>query len=269
MHSIFYTNDPIVNMREKPTLNSKVVSQTFFSEKVIIQNEYENWFYITTSDNYGGWIPKHSIVECTKKYQPSLQTSRLISHIYGVKDNEYGPIKIIPFGSKLHVLDTLDSRWIKILLPDGIEGYIQKGDVASGKILFHKNDLVFFSQRFLDLPYTWGGRSSFGYDCSGFIQMLYRQIDVFLQRDAKQQILDIHFKDVCLENIEPGDLIFWGKSQETISHVGMFLGEGKFIHSVAIENKPWIRISNLLDTEWIENSPSRPFRKIRQLISID
>lgn len=266
MNSIFYTNDPIVNMREAPTELSKVVSQTFFSEKITIQDTNLDWIFVITSDGYAGWIPKSSIVECQKPYETSLTTSRLATHVYQVKDNEYGPIKTIPFGSFLHVLDSLDPRWIKVLLPDGIEAYIQKGDVASKKKLSHKKDLILFSQKFLGLPYTWGGRSSFGFDCSGFIQTLYNQIGVSLQRDAKQQILDSRFKDISLEKIQPGDLIFWGKSQATISHVGMFLGEGKFIHSVAIENQPWIRISNLLDSEWKENFFLRPYQKIRQLL---
>lgn len=266
MRPTFYTNDPIVNMREAPTQLSKVVSQTFFSEKVTIQNEKVDWILIITSDGYTGWVPKSSIIECEKPYNTSLITSRLAAHVYQFKDNEYGPIKTLPFGSKLHVLDTLDPRWIQVLLPDGIEAYIQKGDVASEKKLTHKNDLVFFSQKFLGLPYTWGGRSSFGFDCSGFIQMLYNQIGIFLSRDAKQQILDSRFQDISIKEVQPGDLIFWGKSQESISHVGMSLGDGKFIHSVAIENQPWIRISNLSDLEWIEESFSRPYQRFRQFI---
>ncbi|MES2199691.1 MAG: SH3 domain-containing C40 family peptidase [Chlamydiota bacterium] len=267
MESTFYTNEPVVNMRQYPTHTSKVVSQTIFAEKITIQDKNGDWICIITSDGYTGWVPKSSIIECKKPYEPSLKTSRLASHIYEVKDNEYGPIKILPFGSSLHTLDLNDPRWIKVLLPDGLEGYIQKGDVTFEKSLSHKNELALFSQKFLGLPYTWGGRSSFGYDCSGFIQMLYSQISISLQRDAKQQILDSRFKNIPIEQIQSGDLIFWGKSQETISHVGMSVGEGNFIHSVAIENKPWIRISTLSDPEWIENSPSRLYREIRQLIS--
>ncbi len=265
MKSIFYTNEPVINMRENPSPTSKVVSQSFFSEKIDIQEQNGDWICIISSDGYTGWVPKGSIVECEKPYEISLTTSRLAAHIYGVKDNEYGPIKTLPFGSKLQALDALDLRWIKVLLPDGVEAYIQKGDIAPEKILSHKGELAFFSQRFLGLPYTWGGRSSFGYDCSGFVQMLYNQIGLSLQRDAKQQILDPRFRAISSKDIKPGDLIFWGKSEEAISHVGLYLKDGNFIHSVAIENKPWIRISNLSDPEWVEGSFSRPYRKICQL----
>lgn len=179
-------------------------------------------------------------------YGTSLKVSRLAAHVYGVKDTEFGPIQTLPYGSKLQSLDETDPRWINIVLPDGKKCYIQKGDVALEQELYNKEDLVAFSQKFLGLPYTWGGRSSFGYDCSGFVQMLYNQIGIDLQRDSKLQVEDGRFQTVSMDDIETGDLIFFGKSEQKISHVGMCLGNGQFIHSTVSEYQPWIRVSNLV-----------------------
>jgi cell wall-associated NlpC family hydrolase len=264
--SLFYVNEPVVDMRESPTHESKVVSQAIFSENITVQKKIEDWAYIVTPDQYSGWVPSNSFVPRNEPYHTSLKVSRLAAHIYGIKDTEFGPVKTLPYGSKLNAVNATD-RWIEVLLPDGKICYIQKGDIAPEQELKDKKDLVAFCKKFIGLPYTWGGRSSFGYDCSGFVQMLYSQIGLNLQRDAKQQILDIRFKTVYVDHVEPGDLIFFGKSEQKISHVGMYLGDGQFIHSTVQELQPWIRVSSLQDFEWSGCDGARcPFRVFRQLI---
>ena len=266
--SLFYVNKPVVDMRENPTHESRVVSQTLFFENVILEKNFEDWVYITTPDRYSGWVPSNSFVVLNKPYSPSLKVSRLAAHLYGLKDIEFGPIKTLPYGSKLQSLDETDLRWIKIALPGGEEYYIQKGDVALENKIYKKEDLVAFSQNFLGIPYTWGGRSSFGYDCSGFIQMLYNQIGIELQRDSKLQVKDCRFQTVSIDDIEPGDLIFFGQSEQEISHVGMYLGHRQFIHATVRENKPWIRLSHLSDFEWSGHKDvTFPYQIIRQFIA--
>lgn len=265
--SLFYINEPMIEMRELPTKESKVVSQSFFSEKISLEKEQDGWFYITTPDGYTGWIEANGISQRNKPYAETRKVTRLKAHIYKEKDTEYGPLKTVPYGSKLEVLDDSDSRWLRIALPSGEECYIQKGDVAPEQKLKDKADLIDFSKKFLDLPYTWGGRTSFGYDCSGFVQMLYSQIGIHLQRDSKQQILDFRLCEVSFHELAPGDLVFFGKSIKDIRHVGMFIGEGYFIHATARENKPWIRISHVSDLEWSGNSDVYyPYRTGRQLM---
>ncbi len=263
----FYINAPFVNMRESPSLHSKVVSQAIFSEEIDIRRQEGEWSYIATPDAYLGWVTSCKIIALDKPYQGSLQVSRLAAHIYERRDIEYGPIETLPYGSKLHVLETSDSRWIQIALPNGKEYFIQKGDAGPEKILKDKNELIGFSQKFLGLPYTWGGRSSFGYDCSGFIQMLYHQIGWNLPRDAHQQACDMRFQSIPLDDLQPGDLIFFGKSRQKILHVGLYLQEDQFIHATAKENLPWLRISRLSDFEWSgHQNTSCPYRLARQLI---
>ena len=263
----FYVNEPVVDMRENPSKASKVVSQTSLSEEVSREKEQDGWSSIITSDGYTGWVPSDALVHLQKPYDASLKTSRLVAHVYGVKDTEYGPIAKLPFASPLQGLEINDARWIAIVLPDGREGFIQRGDIAVEPELSNKADLVQFSQKFLGLPYTWGGRSSFGYDCSGFVQMLYKQIGINLQRDAKQQILDNRLQSIAVNQLEPGDLLFFGKSEQKIMHVGMYIGDGQFIHATARENKPWIRKSSLSDMEWSgQQEVYYPYRTARRLL---
>lgn len=264
--SLFYINEPVINMRENPSHDTKVVSQANFTENVIVEKEAGDWSYIRTSENYGGWIPSSRLSKRDESYEISIKVSRPAAHLYTVKDTEWGPFKTIPYGTRLKALEINDARWIQVVLPDDKLCYIQRGDVAEEPKAQTKADLVAFSQKFLGLPYTWGGRSSFGYDCSGFVQMLYNQIGIDLPRDSKDQVQDTRFQTIAIDSLHPGDLIFFGKSAERIMHVGMYIGDGQFIHSSARENKPWLRISNLTDFEWSGHEEAYyPFRTARQL----
>ena len=264
--SLVYINEPVAVMREHPREESKVVSQAIFSEEIRVEKVVDDWSYITSSDGYSGWVQSMHFIKLEGPYNTSLKVCRLAAHIYGVEDTEFGPIKTLPYGAKLRVVDTTDPRWIKIAMPDGKECFIQRGDVTPELKVDTKKDLVEFSKQFLGLPYTWGGRSSFGYDCSGFVQMLYNQINVNLQRDARQQVLDPRFQTIALDKLEPGDLIFFGKSAEKILHVGMFIGNGQLIQATVRELRPWLRISNLSDLEWSGHRDAfYPYRIARQL----
>jgi gamma-D-glutamyl-L-lysine dipeptidyl-peptidase len=258
---MYYVCVPTVFMRKEPHEESEVVSEALFSECVSLQKKDQDWCYIISPDQYGGWIPEKALAFCREKYDPSFRTSRLASHLFKEKDVAFGPMMTLPYNVGLYCLEEGDPRWLKVLLPNKKEAYIQRGDVLSEPKITTKKELCLFSERFLGLPYTWGGRSSFGYDCSGFVQMLYKKVGVDLQRDSSQQILDDRFHDKLVEEIEPCDLIFFGQSSKEVSHVGMYLDHGYFIHAVAAEYKPWIRISFLADPEW--NGSIRPYRKIK------
>jgi gamma-D-glutamyl-L-lysine dipeptidyl-peptidase len=257
-----YIHVPVADMREKAASDSKVVSQALFGEKVFPGEREGEWTSIITPDGYTGWVKSACLIG-RSEYPQAIEVSRLSAHVYPVADTEYGPLMTLPFGSKLEALDQSDSRWIPIRLIDGKEAFIQKGDVIP-----EEHDLRSLSQKFLGLPYTWGGRSSFGYDCSGFVQMLYHRLGIQLPRDARQQILDPRCKPIALDQLALGDLIFFGKSEKEIKHVGMSLGENLFIHTSPRENKPYLRISALADWEWSgrEDTPN-PFRTARRLLT--
>lgn len=256
----FYVISPFVEMREKPTVNSEVVSQAYFSERVHVLEDQGDWIKIETCvNNYPGWIKSGQL--CTRQ-DPFLsdyssvvaKVNRLRVHVYSIEDTIMGPVLTLPYESRLRVIEPLDvtstSRWLKIALPDDREFYIQRGDITLNPAPISMEEMLALSKQFLGLPYTWGGRSSFGYDCSGFVEMLYRQMGIFIPRDAKDQIKSPLFVETSITTLLPGDLIFFGLDEQKIRHVGMYLGDDQFIHSGVAENKPYICISNLSSPVW-------------------
>ncbi len=270
----YYTASPVIEMRELPKQDSEIVSQSYYSEEVKIVEETDNFVKIeTVSDLYQGWIKKDALCQIKEPFlsNPSTLTAkvnRCAAHLYGVQDTVYGPILTLPFDSRLEVIEEKNdpfSRWIKVLLVDGREGFIQRGDVTLNSTLLNRDQMCDLSLQFLGLPYTWGGRSSFGYDCSGFIQMLYRQMGIYLPRDSKDQMHFAGFMNVAFDALNSGDLIFFGLAEDKIRHVGMYLGNDRFIHATVAENLPFIRISCLSDNEW-NGSGRFTYRTARTLI---
>ena len=115
--------------------------------------------------------------------------------------------------------------------------------LSLGTILYEPNDfaiayppvyspqaMVEFAQKFLGAPYIWGGRSLFGIDCSGLVQLCARAAGKLLPRDASQQVQEgelVYF----LPEIQPGDLAFFGNEDGKIVHVGIMLDSERIIHA--------------------------------------
>ena len=237
-------------MRAGPSEKEEVISQVLFGELVQLLNQEGEWSEVLSPDRYSGWIYTSSLKK--KIHHPTMFTSRNAVPVFEHKGIRQGPIITLPYGVGLEALN--DSDWVEIR----DIGFIERGNLSKKKILL-KQELPNFSKRFLDIPYLWGGRSSFGYDCSGFIQMLYNQIGVNLPRDARLQFPLFSER----QEIEAGDLIFWGESKEKIQHVGMYLGGSEFIHTSNQEQMPWVRVSSLNDSVWNpKTSPTYPFRSI-------
>ena len=99
------------------------------------------------------------------------------------------------------------------------------------------------------MTYTWGGTSSFGFDCSGFTQMLVRSRGIIMPRDADLQATWQGVIPVDRKHLRRGDLLFFGSAPDHITHTGMFIGHGQFIHDTTNEH-PGVQISKLKDQPW-------------------
>ncbi len=86
------------------------------------------------------------------------------------------------------------------------------------------------AERFVGIPYRWGGDTVVdGMDCSGFVRAVYNLCGLSIPRTSRDQFKagDLVAKD----DLKDGDLVFFGASIDTISHVGIYVGGGKFVHA--------------------------------------
>lgn len=249
-------------MFSKPSANVDVVSQATFSTNVEELAEQPGWVKIRTPrDGYTGWISRADLVELhgNTGYATTgeiAEVAELRSHLYREPNvTTHAPLMTLPFEARLRVLqEKPGGRWLKVDLPDQRVAWVQQGDVAlsmngGADLAPHMTipQMVEFSHRFLGLPYTWGGTSSFGYDCSGFVQMLMRQRGSLIPRDADVQAAWSGFVPVKVSKLRAGDVLFFG-GHGKITHTGMFIGHGRFIQATTHDH-PVIQISPL-DAYW-------------------
>lgn len=104
-----------------------------------------------------------------------------------------------------------------------------------------------FIQQWYGVPYRLGGTTKLGIDCSAFVQQLYGKVyDLELLRTASQQFSTCkHVSD--WRGLKEGDLVFFKIRTRRISHVGVYLGDGKFVHASLSQG---VMISDLTDTYW-------------------
>jgi cell wall-associated NlpC family hydrolase len=180
------------------------------------------------------------------------EVASLFAHIYREASvTAHAPLLTVPFESRLEVVaePSGQARWLEVRLPDDRAGWVQAGDIAFDGKPIGISEMIEFSKRFLGLPYTWGGTSSFGYDCSGFAQMLCRRRGIPMPRDAQPQADWSGATPVERNDLKPGDLLYFGGSAKKITHTGVYLGDGKFIDATTWQT-PMVRIDDLNDAHW-------------------
>jgi len=112
------------------------------------------------------------------------------------------------------------------------------------------NELALAAMNFLDRPYQMGGQSlETGFDCSGFTRYLFgHTLGIELPRSVQEQAQASMLRPVARDALQPGDLVFFNTQQRTFSHVGIYLGDGRFIH--APRTGAQIRAESLAASYW-------------------
>jgi cell wall-associated NlpC family hydrolase len=110
------------------------------------------------------------------------------------------------------------------------------------------SELLVHAMGFLDRPYQWGGTSAdTGFDCSGFVQTMYQEaIGLVLPRQAEKQALAT--EEISTSDLQPGDLVFFNTMKRAHSHVGIYVGDNKFIHSPTTGSR--VRMEDMKDSYW-------------------
>ena len=118
----------------------------------------------------------------------------------------------------------------------------QMRDVAS--------DMVMTAMNFLGVPYRRGGNTADqGFDCSGFTRYVFENsLGLVLPRRADQQAQNAGLLNIHRDELKPGDLVFFNTMRRAFSHVGIYVGEGKFIH--APRSGAEVRIEDMRQAYW-------------------
>lgn len=215
----------IVPCRKEPSGTSEMVTQLLFGETYTIIEDGEDWLKITTNyDNYPCWINAKQHTRLTASEYKSLKghilSSELVQVISGSDRNSVFPITV---GATL-------PNYSNGKLKFADSEFLFEGQICDSSVKKSVKELKETAYLFLNAPYLWGGRSPFGIDCSGFMQVVYKLNGYQLPRDASQQV-ELGTPLSFVEEAEAGDLAFFDNEEGNIVHVGMVLENQQIIHA--------------------------------------
>ncbi len=249
----------IVNMYRGPSSASDVVSQVLYGTGVFMLKTQPSWINIRTADGYTGWVAASDLKSLNGgSYAPAgkaVRIAELSANLYGEPDVAmHAPVLQLPWEARLEIVPDPaknTERWVQVRLVDGQAAWVQRGDVTDDFAPLSVSEMLELSHKFLGITYTWGGVSSYGFDCSGFTQMLERQRGIEMPRDADLQAAWNQMTPIERKDLQPGDLLYFGSSVAKITHTGMYLGNGEFIHDTT-HGHPGVQISHLDDMPWAQ-----------------
>ena len=222
------SNSAYIPLRKEASHDSEMISQLLFGEIFdIIEGKPSSWTRVRNSyDGYEGWIYleascllDNEAMSILGKCNPLVLNRRMAT----LEKDSNSEKLVIPAGSTLqsdpmNPAKVFTGEWYRM---------DQAVEKLSGSI---SDQLQYLSGQFLNSPYIWGGRSSFGTDCSGLVQTLFRILGVPLNRDTGEQYKQGKTVNLLAESAT-GDLVFFDDEDGNIVHVGVLLDPGHVLHA--------------------------------------
>ena len=241
----------IAPMRAEPDHRSEQMTQARLGEIVEFIEEEDGWLKVKLeTDGYIGYISSGMVVGFEREeIEKWRSTEKFIigERFAEILDEPYKSANLIRtahIGVKLPLISRRGS-WAELKLPDGKSGWthsrqfqLQEAGSRAG--------IVEIAQLFLGTPYLWGGRSTAGFDCSGFVQTVFELNGIDLPRNTGQQIKVGKKIGKDYTKAQKGDLLFFSNTEGRVNHIGIYLGEGRFIHSSGIVKVSGLNSDDLL-----------------------
>lgn len=219
-------NVSICSMRSKPYHESEIVNQLIFGELAqIIDRKGKHWYKIQCEwDDYIGWIDAKQIHRISQEDYDKFKSNQAyaLELLQGVMGKEASiPVCI---GSTLPRFDGISCR-----MPTGKMTYSGQA-IFADSLEIDEYRLIKLGMKYIHAPYLWGGRSPFGIDGSGLIQMIYKLAGIRIPRDAAMQL---HLGDIVdfPSDAQAADLAFFEDTKGNICHVGMITEEKRILHA--------------------------------------
>lgn len=237
----------VANLRSEPGHSQELATQVLLGTPLQVLKQKEEWYFVQCPDGYLAWIHGGEIVRLT---EGELNTWKAADRVIYTAESGYS-YQTASYASQ-HIGDLLKGDilvrtgttgdFTTVVYPDGRQAYITSAELENFGLWLKDQSFTFgqtkrIAEAQLGKPYFWGGTSPKGMDCSGFTKTVYWQQGLIIPRDASQQVLagEAVSYDEDLQGLKPGDFLFFGRyredGSEKVTHVGIYLGQGAFIHS--------------------------------------
>ncbi len=230
----------VAPVRRSAGSTNEQITQILYGETFDTLQVEAHWVRVRLhADGYIGWVSSDQVTLFDDERFYNFQLLPKVysaDHIVGIHEEPARTSPVIRetvYGVPLSVTGRHGS-FLKIILPDGATGWVEKSMVR--RSIRVKNlsvrKLLETARSFMGIPYVWGGRSSKGFDCSGFVQTIYRLNGIEIPRDSDMQFSAGYEVGRNMRELRAGDLLFFSLNGDKISHVAIYAGKNReFIHA--------------------------------------
>ncbi|MEQ8480617.1 MAG: C40 family peptidase [Hoeflea sp.] len=214
---------PLAKLHPQPDPASSIDTEALFGETLRVFDRQEGWAWVQLDDDgYVGYLPERCLSATTTA--PTHLVCKPRSFVYPGPDLRFPPVHALSMASRVEVSGRTDTRGTEYaVLADGsamIAAHLMPVESAPFA------DPLAVAAMFLETPYLWGGRSGFGIDCSGLVQMALAMTGRKAPRDSDQQAAGLGYAiDPLVDGLRRGDLVFWK------GHVGFLEDEHTLLHA--------------------------------------